>query len=542
MANHRNHSYPPILRPFTRRRMVQSAPALLIGATAAPLFASSAPARTNMTAEIALGGVTYLYDSTDGVDLGKYVAPAPFNFVQDCITVSRADCPLTVMFRSDANDSRREVVFELSNARASPPNATARPDDLGSYSVIIKNQGTEVASIQVPKHFYYSRWRWQSAARPVVATVSNLISSGLLPKYSATRNVKPPAQRTYSPMTLAGITAQMGATGERDEIGPVTEQQGYYLVTGEGLATVIAQGEAAGTLPWHRRKNGAPINYDSEPNANWFWMNMGTPWYPNSGATGIVLDTGHMPALTYVPFLLTGDPYYLEELQFEATWNLGNMNPEYRNGAACLLRADQTRTFAWGLRALMQAAAVTPAIVPSWLLPQSYWQTKLENNRQHFISTWMKGGGINRSLHSATEINQKRIAFWQEDFLAFVLIWMVRAGFSAWQPIADWKVSSTLARSNGTSGWPRALVSFYWATVVGDHPAANWAEAFAMTNAAKPVMVDDPNVLSASINRAYVNYARAVLAANGGGPEFAWLDGQMAARGYPIYFKWSVVP
>src|SRR6266404_1318641 len=198
MINQRNHSFPPILRPFTRRRIVQSAPGLLIGAAAAPLLAAAAPPLTNMTVEITLGAATYLYDSTNGIVLGKYVASVPFNFVQDCIKVSRADCPLTVMFRFDANDSRREVVFELSNVRASPPNATTRPEDLGSYSAVIKNRGVEVASIQVPKHFYYSRWRWQSAPRPVIATVADLIAAGLLPKYAQGRPAEHRVARKYA--------------------------------------------------------------------------------------------------------------------------------------------------------------------------------------------------------------------------------------------------------------------------------------------------------------------------------------------------------
>jgi hypothetical protein len=42
--------------------------------------------------------------------------------------------------------------------------------------------------------------------------------------------------------------------------------------------------------------------------------------------SGVILDGAHQPALSYVPFLLTGDSYYLENLQRQVMFILSE-NP-----------------------------------------------------------------------------------------------------------------------------------------------------------------------------------------------------------------------
>ena len=64
---------------------------------------------------------------------------------------------------------------------------------------------------------------------------------------------------------------------------------------------------------------------------------MTTPW---------AVETAHAPSLAYIPYLATGDLYYLEELQFWATYVLGASNGGYRGGAQCWL-IDQIRGNAW---------------------------------------------------------------------------------------------------------------------------------------------------------------------------------------------------
>src|SRR5690606_24571816 len=75
-------------------------------------------------------------------------------------------------------------------------------------------------------------------------------------------------------------------------------------------------------------------------------------------------DIAHQPNLVYVPYLVTGDLYYLEELQFWAMYNSFSSNPGYRDNVKGLLHPEQVRAQAWGLRTIAEAAYITPDIHP----------------------------------------------------------------------------------------------------------------------------------------------------------------------------------
>src|SRR6201999_4465786 len=63
---------------------------------------------------------------------------------------------------------------------------------LGAYTVAISRGSQLLTTINVPAHYWRSRWRWQSTPRPVVADVAALIQQGLLPPYDRSQ-VAPPA-------------------------------------------------------------------------------------------------------------------------------------------------------------------------------------------------------------------------------------------------------------------------------------------------------------------------------------------------------------
>jgi hypothetical protein len=305
--------------------------------------------------------------------------------------------------------------------------------------------------------------------------------------------------------------------------------------------SVIAQGEAAGTLPWHRRKPDSPLNFDLDPKAHWYYRNLGgDSWYPGTATTGIVLDCAHMPALGYLPFALTGDPYFLEELQFEAVSDLGIHNPDYRQLDKCLVREDQTRSYAWSIRALFQLATLTPENVPSWLLPLSYWQAKLDNNRQHFLATWIPGTGSKAFFHIGPMSTAAGAPFdpWMQDFLIFIIQWGINMGHP-WQVILDWLKPSLMNRINGASGWPRQYPSVYNQTYVG---CTSWADAWAKTKVAYS-LADPPttDTLAPAQNWGYAAYCRGALAALDA-PEYDWLHGELVRLKLPTYYKWSVAP
>ena len=74
-------------------------------------------------------------------------------------------------------------------------------------------------------------------------------------------------------MGTAGIATYMPTTGERDDIGLLTEPQAEFVATRSNAArgAMLAQAEASGSISWHMRDEGVggPINFERHPNAGW---------------------------------------------------------------------------------------------------------------------------------------------------------------------------------------------------------------------------------------------------------------------------------
>lgn len=217
-----------------RRQFLLGAPATIgiagctpaTGATGEPAaiepMPSIDPGTGPLTAIIAYQGNTYRYEEQAGTDLGDYVDPQK-RFVQSCRRTTNDQLPLTVFFRPDRDTHRAEVVFELGRLRPKSP-----PANLDEYLVTILRGDKTVLAGKVPYHYWFSRWRWQSTPRPITAKVSDMIAKGLLPPYDgrATNGTARPTPRfSYQIMGLAGICPVMPMTGERNDIGPVTETQ-----------------------------------------------------------------------------------------------------------------------------------------------------------------------------------------------------------------------------------------------------------------------------------------------------------------------------
>jgi hypothetical protein len=365
--------------------------------------------------------------------------------------------------------------------------------------------------------------------------------------------------QTYEIMGLAGVHPYMPNTGERDDIGLLTEPQARFVCTNDpdALLTLIAQGEAAATVPWHMRdeNTNAPINMRTYPGASWYWdARVGDPWV-RTARTPITPDSAHMPALSYLPYLLTGDPYYLEELQFMANWIWGSGPPAYRPWFG------QSRALAWFLRSLSQCARVTPQRTPDWLLPREYWSELLTENRRFLETAYVNSPGpVCAIFRSTGDVDGGRdegasapagtwIDPWQEEFLAAVIGWMIRMGFTEWQTVFDWKIGSTIARTRAGGEWARALATPYRIILreSRDAPLArSWSEALALTVRLQEYgdVSDRDTWLGNDLT--YLAYTRGALvmakAVGTAGLEenITWATDQMRGRGWRTAYKWRI--
>lgn len=524
----------------------------LSGFLSSPAWAAAA---ADIAVEVELNGQTYRYDGASGMDLGAYSDPQG-QFVQNCVRVDHPQLPLTLFIRPDQGSDRLEVVFELGRCWA------AQPQHLPQYKARILKGATEIAAIEVPAHYWFSRWRWQSAPRPVRTTPAQLMDQWLIPRLSGSLRPNEAPDRnaqSYRPMGLAGVSPIMGATGERGDIGLVTEVQAYYLCTGSdaALATVLAQGDAAGTIPWTVRdeKTNAPVDVFAYPRATLYGPQAGNPHIKRIDAP-VSVDAAHQPALSYLPFLLTGDPYHLEQLQFASTWNVLWRPWDYR------YRTTQIRGEAWSLRSWAQVAKVTPVSVPRWMLPQAHWQKLLDSYLSWYLKTFVASTEAPAAIFRTTEqgfgdtrdgLLRNTYGYpWQDEFLAAVFGWMVLMGHSKWRPVFEWKIGSTIARTNGQTGWPRAQCTPY-RIVLRPTPDApwvqTWKEAWDLTQAGLKLNIEDPDHLELKA-LFYFPYTRGalVLAKHldipGVDPCLAWTEAELPraiANKKPFSYKWSLV-
>lgn len=588
---------------INRRNALGAGAAGLAALNMRPLRAqTAAPA---LKAVVTIAGRAYEFHEEAGQDLGDYTPPSQ-TFVQRCVRAEAADVPLTVFFRPDRNSERVEVVFELGRV------FSQTPANLGAYTAVI-SRGTQVlARIDVPEHYWFARWRWQSAPRPVIADTRKLMRYGLLPPYELAGPSHAPAQAlklmplpsgdyvdldivtqftagnynnaskllmtaaevqarttgagnadvelavgqsTYTVMRLAGVQAYMPNTGERSDIGPVTEPQAKFLQTWDkgALELLMSQAEAAGTMPWHIRdeSQSGPFDFRRYPNATWYnAANAGSPQVKTAGSP-ITLDSAHQPALSYVPFLLTEDAYFLEELQFQATWNWGALPAQYRPSGV------QPRLLAWNLRTLAQATRSTQAVTPKWLLDCSYWKTQLDQTRQWFEQNYVYSDRPERQrFHVVGVLENSRgepqapegtwVDPWQDEFLATIIGWVIYMGFSDWKPAFQWAIHSTIDRTSGARGWVRAYATPYRVILRASKTAPvaqSWAEAWELTKSMTGKTVGDPDTW-AEDDMTYLTYTRGALvyAVKLGMVEaaepLAWATKQIQARKWNVAAKW----
>jgi hypothetical protein len=177
----------------------------------------------------------------------------------------------------------------------------------------------------------------------------------------------------------------------------------------------------------------------------------------------MVIDSAHMPACEYVPYLLTGDPYYLEILQQQAAHIvMGGQNAPVHTGTN-----RQPRDSGWSARTLAQAARVSLDNPPSWLLPRSVWQTAIDRWEPLWrADTAGDTSEPNRQVLRMLASDPTNVLYqpWQEDIALNGLAWLVLLHpESAWLYDLRWLVQQSMARLTEGSGWPPTVPTCYTA-------------------------------------------------------------------------------
>lgn len=305
----------------------------------------------------------------------------------------------------------------------------------------------------------------------------------------------------HRPLATGLITPYMPTTGGRPDIGPFPRWAVYYLKTMDRRAyeMMLSSGELGGSFTSHYRneKTGRPSTTEEFPNISVHSNYVGRPGnleIPDTGGRrfNIAPEASHEPSLAFLPYLVTGDRYFLEELQFWSQWNSWATAPETHGFGKSLVFWDQVRGQAWSLRTLAQAAFITPDDDPM----KATLQREMAANLAAYDSAFSSNPAANIFHGMIYKKSQDReYSPWMDDFLTWAAGYVAQLGFEDARPFAKWKAYYPVQRMiNPDYCW--ILASSYRMIYENPDlsPVQSWAEAYRLTLAfSEQQQVVDPS-------------------------------------------------
>jgi hypothetical protein len=159
------------------------------------------------------------------------------------------------------------------------------------------------------------------------------------------------------------------AAGTRPEISPYPNWTAEFLVhqTPNQRAFVLKHGELAGSWGAHITTDGTRIISLDERPEYWFDPRGPTGNRPANDLAGRPAsygisepDNAHQPSLAYIPYLVTGDRYFADEMRYWASYCVLRLWPGGGRWGLGLLWPDEVRGRGWALRNMADAAAYLP--------------------------------------------------------------------------------------------------------------------------------------------------------------------------------------
>lgn len=465
------------------------------------------------------------------------------------------------------------------------------------YDVVVISKGQVLFSQKQLSQYPYSNWHkefWTGTPKAqafVAFDPEYLAKTGAISEYdfslglaqsSITNNTQAQAAAKSGPMNSSLITPWIETTGGRADIGVTTGWAANYLVSQDpaAMAVMLAQADDAGSVPWHLRDSSTngPIAIDKH-STSWanggsgtaYGCNPGDCWgspFDTSAALaqgGWGLDTAHEPDLSFIPYLVTGNHYYLDELESEAAYLTIAQHPAYRQlQLGLFFPTSQERGIAWNMRDVGNAAWIAPDSDPL----KATFAGNLANNLTNLageiatLHSTAAEGEIEGYLPDGTT-GTNMTAPWQNVYVTAVMELQAARGASGAQAIAEWLEPYNSGQYvNGANGFNPFNGPGYWNYVDnGDGVPAGtasqgikpntWADFYTFNYGALPV----PTVLQNYVNctycyPAYTTMASAELFTTTGRPSALWAYAYLIANtsvllqptGYVTDPSWHVTP
>ncbi len=330
-------------------------------------------------------------------------------------------------------------------------------------------------------HYHHARWRklfWWGGEPAVHLRhdTRQLITSKALPNYDQSVRIDEKRLAKWyagwngdktEPMGVGMAMRAMPTTGGRADIGLLPAWGAAYLLGMDPRAKEITMGTAdlAGSWSMHYRdqRTGLPVSLLDYPYVSILGqgsdsLNPATgkrEQFPRCASKEICKtpnkhDVSHQPAFTYLPYLLTGDHYYLEELQFWAMYNVFSAPAGYRDNRKGLLKPEQVRGQAWSMRTLGEAAYITPDAHP---LKRHFLQV-LDNNLDWYNENYTNNPKANAlgfiaNGYAVVYAKKRGLAPWQDDFFTAAIGHVADLGFDKARALLHWKAHFPVQRMIG---------------------------------------------------------------------------------------------
>ncbi len=346
------------------------------------------------------------------------------------------------------------------------------------YDVTVSLQGASRLTHKGVTHYHQSRWRrtFWSGDMPRLQVLHDrqyLASTRAVPSYApelaipgyALDEMQSLVEQQAGDLLGPGlITAYMPTGGARPDIGPLPRWTARYLISQDHRAAdaMLATAERAGSFGVHYRDKatGLPVSLDTYPMLTVMGRSGVPPVCQGDCETPYTLDVAHQPSLSYVPYLVTGDYFHLEELQFWANWNLFYW--WLHGDSQGLLSADQVRAQAWGLRTIAHAAYATPDDHPL----KDYFIEKLSNNLAWYNANYSEKKPTPLGyLLNHESLGLTTFATWMDDYFTWTTGHIVNLGFPLAAPLFEYKSRFPIGRMTDP-GYCWILAATYWTPAV----------------------------------------------------------------------------
>jgi len=469
--------------------------------TLAQLLATSFDA----TADINIGGTDYTVSAKQLLQ-AKQASCAPYNtacniWLQGPL-VSEWIVGGPVTSAGGVSNPNLQVYFDV-RAYAGNPIARVRvdviiendwaytPQQILTYNATLTS-GTGTGSSYTfsnLQQYPYTRWHqvlWWNGSDPdlyVQQDTQYIQSTGAVSRYEV---LQPDDAflgkqiQSCAPLQHCNQTQAMGSTGAQAAIGPLPQWTSTYIVDPDYRAYnwMLADDDAAGAYSFHYRDQSTnyPLSIVKHPYvtiAAWGYAysmannnpstwgkdllpqctGCGTAYYETNNPD--VFDNAHHPSVAFVSYMVTGSYYYLEEMQYTASYLELWANAGYRGYSKGYVFAaePQPRGKAWSLRSIGDAAYLTPDADPM----KAEFNNDINNAIADFTSQTINNPQAN-PLGLILNIGSTTAPPWEDAFITWEMGHLNEEGFAGSSALLDWKANFQIGimtdwMANPTTGY-----------------------------------------------------------------------------------------